>query len=66
LVGSWTKTVDKDKVNAVLRGDDPFDELTMVDDDHGAARPATSHPSPRGQEQDQPALTGGAKVPAPA
>ncbi len=32
LVGSWTKTVDKDQVNKVLRGDDPFDELTMVDD----------------------------------
>ena len=34
LVGSWTKTVDKDQVNTVLRGDDPFDELTMVDDHH--------------------------------
>src|SRR5215212_341399 len=34
LVGSWTKTVDKDKVDSVLRGDDPFDELTMIDDDH--------------------------------
>src|SRR6476659_2549706 len=33
LVGSWTKTIDKDKVNSVLRGEDPFDELTMVDDD---------------------------------
>jgi aerobic C4-dicarboxylate transport protein len=32
LVGSWTKTIDKDKVKTVLRGDDPFDELTMVDD----------------------------------
>ena len=42
LVGSWTKTIDRDKVNAVLGGDDPFDELTMVDDDHAAARPATS------------------------
>lgn len=42
LVGSWTKTVDKDQVNTVLRGDDPFDELTMVDDDHAprAAEPA--------------------------
>ena len=33
LVGSWTKTIDRDKVNAVLGGEDPFDELTMVDDD---------------------------------
>jgi aerobic C4-dicarboxylate transport protein len=34
LVGSWTKTIDRNKVNAVLDGEDPFDELTMVDDDH--------------------------------
>jgi aerobic C4-dicarboxylate transport protein len=33
LVGSWTKTIDRTKVNAVLGGKDPFDELTMVDDD---------------------------------
>src|SRR5919206_4381941 len=38
LVGSWTKTIDRDRVNAVLRGDDPFDELTMVDDDGHAPR----------------------------
>jgi aerobic C4-dicarboxylate transport protein len=42
LVGSWTKTIDRDKVNAVLGGKDPFDELTMVDDDRTshAAEPA--------------------------
>lgn len=34
LVGSWTRTIDKSKVSAVLAGDDPFDELTMLDD-HG-------------------------------
>jgi aerobic C4-dicarboxylate transport protein len=43
LVGSWTKTIDRDKVNAVLRGDDPFDELTMVDD----------HDTPRAEEPAQ-------------
>jgi aerobic C4-dicarboxylate transport protein len=32
LVGSWTKTVDRSKVDAVLRGADPFNELTMLDD----------------------------------
>ncbi|KGI69539.1 cation:dicarboxylase symporter family transporter [Mycolicibacterium rufum] len=36
LVGSWTHTVDKTKVTAVLAGKDPFDELTMLDDDHGS------------------------------
>jgi aerobic C4-dicarboxylate transport protein len=42
LVGSWTKTIDRGKVNAVLSGHDPFDELTMVDDDHAprAGEPA--------------------------
>lgn len=36
LVGSWTRTIDRDKVNSVLAGDDPFDELTMLDSDHGS------------------------------
>ena len=35
LVGTWTKTIDKEKMDAVLAGKDPFDELTMLDDDHG-------------------------------
>jgi len=34
LVGTWTHTVDRDKVDAVLSGRDPFDELTMLDDGH--------------------------------
>ncbi len=34
LVGSWTKTVDTAKVDAVLAGRDPFDEVTMLDDSH--------------------------------
>ncbi len=34
LVGSWTKTVDMAKVNGVLSGRDPFDEVTMLDNDH--------------------------------
>lgn len=38
LVGSWTKTVDVERVGAVLRGDDPFDEATMLDDDHGSGQ----------------------------
>lgn len=38
LVGSWTKTLDRDRVDAVLRGDDPFDELTMVDDHAAVTR----------------------------
>ncbi|MDT5323945.1 MAG: aerobic C4-dicarboxylate transport protein [Mycobacterium sp.] len=41
LVGSWTKTIDRNKVDAVLTGDDPFDEVTMLDDhDPRAEEPA--------------------------
>jgi aerobic C4-dicarboxylate transport protein len=32
LVGTWTKTLDKERVNTVLDGNLPFDEETMVDD----------------------------------
>ncbi|QEN12798.1 cation:dicarboxylate symporter family transporter [Mycolicibacterium sp. ELW1] len=38
LVGSWTKTVDMAKVNGVLSGRDPFDEVTMLDTDHPPAQ----------------------------
>ena len=35
LVGHWTGTLDRAQLDRVLAGDDPFDETTMVDDDHG-------------------------------
>ena len=35
VVGTWTHSVDMRQVSSVLAGDDPFDETTMVDDDHG-------------------------------
>jgi aerobic C4-dicarboxylate transport protein len=31
LIGSWTSTLDAEKVDAVLSGRDPFDETTMID-----------------------------------
>ncbi|MFD0363802.1 cation:dicarboxylate symporter family transporter [Nocardia sp. GCM10030253] len=34
LVGTWTKTVDVDRVRTVLDRELPFDERTMVDDVH--------------------------------
>ncbi|MEV6429480.1 cation:dicarboxylase symporter family transporter [Nocardia sp. NPDC051463] len=34
LVGTWTKTIDVDRVRTVLDRKLPFDERTMVDDDH--------------------------------
>jgi aerobic C4-dicarboxylate transport protein len=36
LVGTWTRTLDREQLDAVLAGQRPFDEATMVDDGHGA------------------------------
>ena len=47
VVGTWTSSVDREQVNSVLAGDDPFDETTMVDDGHGHARGTTTTSRPR-------------------
>ncbi|GAA4609546.1 aerobic C4-dicarboxylate transport protein [Actinoplanes octamycinicus] len=39
LIGVWTREFDRDRARSVLRGDDPFDETTMVDDEHNAPEP---------------------------
>ena len=33
LVGSWTGGLDRERLDRVLSGDDPFDETTMLDDE---------------------------------
>lgn len=43
LIGTWTKEIDKERVNEVLAGRIPFDERTLVDD--GSADPDTSSAS---------------------
>jgi Sodium:dicarboxylate symporter family len=43
LVFSWTKTIDRNKVNAVLGGSDPFDELTMCRSAGAGANPVCLH-----------------------
>ena len=35
VIGTWTKSIDTDQLQSVLAGRDPFDETTMVDDEHG-------------------------------
>jgi aerobic C4-dicarboxylate transport protein len=35
VIGTWTKSIDSARVEEVLAGRDPFDETTMVDDEHG-------------------------------
>ncbi|MGP3981025.1 cation:dicarboxylate symporter family transporter [Streptomyces sp. KR80] len=39
LIGTWTKEIDKSRVNDVLAGRVPFDEKTLVDE-HAAPSPA--------------------------
>ncbi|SFN84674.1 aerobic C4-dicarboxylate transport protein [Geodermatophilus obscurus] len=35
LVATWTKELDRTQLDAALSGRSPFDETTMLDDDHG-------------------------------
>ncbi|WP_346534993.1 cation:dicarboxylase symporter family transporter [Micromonospora sp. DPT] len=45
LVGTWTGEFDRDKAGRVLRGDDQFDESTMLDEDADEGEPATRRPA---------------------
>lgn len=38
VIGTWTREFDRDRAREVLSGRLPFDEKTMVDDDHGLER----------------------------
>jgi aerobic C4-dicarboxylate transport protein len=53
LIGHWVGEVDREQVDRVLAGQDPFDEATMLDDDHG-------HGSERAQAADPYTAAGGA------
>ncbi|MEV6172959.1 cation:dicarboxylase symporter family transporter [Streptomyces sp. NPDC051954] len=37
LIGTWTKEIDRERVDQVLSGQVPFDEKTLLDDGHGDA-----------------------------
>lgn len=41
LIGTWTKQIDRAQVARVLAGDAPFDERSMVGDDHSGTSNAT-------------------------
>ena len=41
LIAHWTHELDRGQLDAVLAGDRPFDEATMIDAGHGNAEPAT-------------------------
>ncbi|MFC9916391.1 cation:dicarboxylate symporter family transporter [Streptomyces sp. NPDC059862] len=52
LIGTWTKEIDKERMNEVLSGRLPFDETTLLDDGHGAAPDDTTDmPEPRAGEE---------------
>jgi aerobic C4-dicarboxylate transport protein len=36
LIGTWTKEIDKERVQQVLAGQLPFDETTLLDEDQSA------------------------------
>ena len=48
LVGTWTGSVDRARLDDVLAGNDPFDETTMLDHDEEVAAPAARTPEPAG------------------
>jgi aerobic C4-dicarboxylate transport protein len=39
LIANWTRELDRDQLDHVLAGERPFDEATMVDDEHTARAP---------------------------
>lgn len=42
LIGTWTGQLDKGQCDAVLAGDRPFDEASMIDDDRAAPAAVTA------------------------
>jgi Na+/H+-dicarboxylate symporter len=47
VIGNWTGEFDRDRALSVLRGDDPFDPTTMIDEDDeiSASRPVSPAPA---------------------
>lgn len=63
LVGTWTKEIDRARVDEVLAGRIPFDEKTLVDDHHGAdERPSLTKESDGPSEAPDPRDETPAKV----
>jgi aerobic C4-dicarboxylate transport protein len=52
LIGTWTKEIDKTRADEVLAGKFPFDEKTLLDDDHGHAAPETDAGVPEQRDAD--------------
>jgi len=48
LIGTWTKEIDKDRVNRVLAGELPFDEATLLDEEE---QPLAEVPEQGGEKE---------------
>ena len=45
LIGFWTSSLDRERLDSVLAGNDPFDEATMVDEHPDDAQAQASVPA---------------------
>jgi aerobic C4-dicarboxylate transport protein len=54
IIGNWTDTLDKDRLDRVLAGKDPFDERTMLDEED-TDRPARTPAEDAELRRDEPA-----------
>lgn len=69
LIGTWTKQIDMEQVRGVLAGERPFDERTMLADEHGTG--TADAQGPAGEEAQAgevvaPEPAQAAEAPAPA
>ncbi|WP_197321588.1 cation:dicarboxylate symporter family transporter [Saccharomonospora sp. NB11] len=46
LIGSWTKSLDRERLSRVLSGQEPFDETTLLDDHASAGKDAAPGDGP--------------------
>ena len=45
LIATWTRQLDREQLDQVLAGNRPFDEATMIDEEHAGQAPvAEVHP----------------------
>ncbi|WP_406731016.1 cation:dicarboxylate symporter family transporter [Streptomyces sp. NBC_01794] len=53
LIGTWTKEIDRTRVDEVLAGRLPFDEKTLLDDGRGDAAPEADVDLPEPREENE-------------
>ncbi len=57
LIGAWTGELDRTRAHAVLNGDLPFDETTLLDEDDHGERAGAEHGSATARAEDTVDLT---------